>query len=275
VTPTPDQILTLNARLCQLIEGEGTAGDMISAAALILPFSAAFVVVNRPHRNPIYLGDTYPKGAAKAAVQRYVASTYLLNPIYNAFLAGLEPGLHAMADLAPDNWHSDLIGPDLNTSDVLFACDEEIGYRTPGWPAGLQELALTVTLPSGCMGEISFARSANTGGFPPEMITELLPFYPLFATAFRALWSRRDADPADAAISRPHLADFAPDLLSPRESEVVQMILKGHSSLSISLTLGIALPTVKTHRKNAYAKLGISTQQQLFSAFLDWQNQGE
>ena len=47
------------------------------------------------------------------------------------------------------------------------------------------------------------------------------------------------------------------------------MILKGHSSLSISHALTIALPTVKTHRRNAYAKLGISTQQQLFRLFLE------
>ncbi|MFT6022297.1 MAG: hypothetical protein ACI9PY_000406 [Ascidiaceihabitans sp.] len=43
--------------------------------------------------------------AAKEAVQCYVDSTYLLNPLYNAFLAGLKPGPHRMIDLAPDNWH--------------------------------------------------------------------------------------------------------------------------------------------------------------------------
>ena len=46
------------------------------------------------------------------------------------------------------------------------------------------------------------------------------------------------------------------------------MILKGHSSESISRNLGISIATVKTHRQNLYAKLGLSTQQELFSLFL-------
>ncbi|MNP83256.1 Response regulator protein TodT [compost metagenome] len=62
---------------------------------------------------------------------------------------------------------------------------------------------------------------------------------------------------------------FKCDALSPREHQVARMILKGHSSMSISLNLDIALPTVKTHRKNIYAKLGIATQSELMGLFLD------
>lgn len=259
-------IEALNQDLCRLIEGSGCPQELISAASYVLPFTAAFVVVNRRGQCPIHLCDTYAPGPPKEAVQRYVSSTYLLNPVYNAFLSGLAPGLHSMADLAPDNWsHADLTTP------VLPDSREEIGYRTPGWPARLQELSLTVDLDADTMGEVSFARPASQGGFPPELIAPLQPFYPLFATGFRALWSRHPQNTGRPEASHPVLEGFARDLLSPREQQVVQMILKGHSSLSISLTLDIAVPTVKTHRKHAYAKLGISTQQQLFGAFLEWQ----
>ena len=53
-----------------------------------------------------------------------------------------------------------------------------------------------------------------------------------------------------------------------REREITQLILRGHSSQSIAFNLGISLGTVKTHRKNAYAKLGISSQSELLSLFL-------
>jgi DNA-binding CsgD family transcriptional regulator len=56
--------------------------------------------------------------------------------------------------------------------------------------------------------------------------------------------------------------------LSDREREVTQLILRGHSSQSICFNLGISLGTVKTHRKNAYAKLNISSQSELLSLFL-------
>ena len=59
-----------------------------------------------------------------------------------------------------------------------------------------------------------------------------------------------------------------PDALTDREREVVQLILRGHSSESIGFNLGISLGTVKTHRKNVYAKLAISSQSELLSRFL-------
>lgn len=259
------KIEAVNCALTHAIEDRGTMLEVISAAQLLIPFSAAFSVVNRKNQRPVYLTDTYEGTSAKAAVQNYVSSTYLLNPVYNAFLDGLEPGLYLMADLAPDNWN-----PEAKAAEVLRDDKEEIGYRTPGWPSGLQELAITVDLPDGDMGEISLARPSACGGFTSEHIDKLKPFYPLFATAFRQVWARELIDRGDAEQSKRQLQDFGADTLTPREAQIVQMVLKGHSSLSISLTLEIAIPTVKTHRKHAYAKLGIHTQQQLFSAFLRW-----
>ncbi|EBA17055.1 transcriptional regulator, LuxR family protein [Roseobacter sp. SK209-2-6] len=261
-----DQIAPLCKELSLVIEGQGTACDLIQSARHILPFTAGFAAVNRKGQQPVLLGDTYAAGPAKEAVQLYARSTYLLNPVYNAFLNGLPQGIYAMADLAPDNWRPAQDGPR-----VLPDQSEEIGYRTPGWPSGLQELSLVVDLPDGAMGEISFAHPAQKGGFSKDAASRLEPFLALYALAFRKLWSDHPLHNAPRQITPLRLADFAQDALTARESEVVQLILQGHSSLSISLTLGIALPTVKSHRKNAYTKLGISTQQQLFSAFLTWQ----
>lgn len=261
-----DNIESLNTALSEVIDGRCGALTLIDGIQNIIPFTAALCVINRRDQQPIYLGDTYRKGAAKEAVQRYVESTYLLNPVYNAFLAGLKPGLHLMADLAPDDWQ-----PVLDPSHAVPAQQEEIGYRTLGWPEHLHELALTVDLPNGNMGEISLARPASDGGFSPMLVKRLQPFYPILATAFRHLCMRQSTSTISDDAPRWRLEDFTPNELSKRESEVVQMVLKGHSNLSIGLRLGIALPTVKTHRKNAYAKLGINTQQQLFNAFLQWQ----
>ena len=261
------EVEAINHALSGVIEGRGHMLAIISAAQHLIPFSAAFCVVNRRDQQPVYLADTYVGAGAKEAVQNYIKSVYLLNPVYNAFLDGLAPGLYRMADLAPDNWN-----PIAGAADVLPDNKEEIGYRTPGWPGGLQELALTVDLPDGAMGEISLARPSTEGGFTSVQIEKLKPFYPLFATAFRQVWARQSFDTANLVKTKRRLQDFAADTLTPREAQIVQMILKGHSSLLISLTLKIAITTVKTHRKNAYAKLGLNTQQQLFSAFLTWQD---
>lgn len=121
--------------------------------------------------------------------------------------------------------------------------DEQVEFRTLGWPANLQELALTVDFPNGMMEEISLARLSDLGGLSAQMVAQLQP---LFATAFRHLWARTLGTAPITIERRQRLDDFAVGVLSPREAEVVQLILKGHSGLSISLTLKIALPTFHT-----------------------------
>jgi DNA-binding CsgD family transcriptional regulator len=56
--------------------------------------------------------------------------------------------------------------------------------------------------------------------------------------------------------------------LTPREAQICAGILLGHSTLGLSLNLGISANTVATHRKHAYAKLGIGSQSELFARYL-------
>ena len=56
--------------------------------------------------------------------------------------------------------------------------------------------------------------------------------------------------------------------LTAREREIIALLLKGHSSKSIARCLGIAVGTVKNHRKNVYRKLSITSQSVLFARFL-------
>jgi DNA-binding CsgD family transcriptional regulator len=63
--------------------------------------------------------------------------------------------------------------------------------------------------------------------------------------------------------SRERLRSVAP-LLSPREVEVCIRIMLGVTSEGIGIDLGISRNTVLTYRKRAYARLNISSQNQLF-----------
>lgn len=54
-------------------------------------------------------------------------------------------------------------------------------------------------------------------------------------------------------------------VLSPREVEACARIVTGHSTQGIALELGLSMATVTTFRKRAYAKLGISSQNELFA----------
>ena len=49
------------------------------------------------------------------------------------------------------------------------------------------------------------------------------------------------------------------DRLTPREHEVLQLILEEKSSVLIAGELGISERTVETYRKNIYTKTGVKT----------------
>ena len=51
--------------------------------------------------------------------------------------------------------------------------------------------------------------------------------------------------------------------LSPREAEVVDLVVAGHRNKEIAHRLGVTEGTVKTHLHNIYVKLGVTTRTQL------------
>jgi DNA-binding CsgD family transcriptional regulator len=65
----------------------------------------------------------------------------------------------------------------------------------------------------------------------------------------------------------PSIGDDLWPELSQRERELVQLILAGHPTATISSRLGITVGTVKNHRRRIYEKLDITTERELFLQF--------
>jgi DNA-binding CsgD family transcriptional regulator len=125
-------------------------------------------------------------------------------------------------------------------------------------------------LPSGECAELALSRKASQGGFADDDIATLSPVIPFLAAAIRRYWRHaRWMHLANIPDTGTAVRAFGRNLLSPRERELAHLLLRGHSTASIGLRLGISTTTVKTHRKNLYSKLGIATQAEFFSLFLD------
>jgi DNA-binding CsgD family transcriptional regulator len=241
---------------------------LLRAMNQVVRFEIAMSVVYHRNAGPIYVCDTFAEGQAKRALERYMTSTYVLNPVYNAFLAGLKSGIYRIRELIPDAYFDSSY---YKNFEIRLRDDEELGYRTVGWPEGMEELVVAIEISDEELAEFSLSRLASKGGFSETCVEDMRRFEPLIGAIFRRFWrhGRREPREAKASLSLDHLfGEFGKDILSPREREVAQMILKGHSSESISGNLAISIATVKTHRQNLYAKLGVATQQELFSAFL-------
>jgi DNA-binding NarL/FixJ family response regulator len=56
-----------------------------------------------------------------------------------------------------------------------------------------------------------------------------------------------------------------PDLLTPREADVLELLQQGRSNAEIAIALHVGIETVRTHARNIFRKLGIKTRRDLAS----------
>lgn len=128
----------------------------------------------------------------------------------------------------------------------------------------VDKLALAAGTP-GDWATLNLYRREPDGPFRPGEIAQLRTLAPLLGALARkhaALAGRARPD-VSAGIFRSRIRALGV-ALSPREIEVCAMILMGHTSESIALNLGVSHSTVVTFRKRAYAKLGISSANEMF-----------
>jgi DNA-binding NarL/FixJ family response regulator len=54
-----------------------------------------------------------------------------------------------------------------------------------------------------------------------------------------------------------------PDLLTPREAEVLELLQSGRSNAEIAAALNVGIETVRTHARRVFRKLGVKTRREL------------
>ncbi len=192
-----------------------------------------------------------------AALQTvYRSGAYLLDPFYDLHLNRVPSGAYRMIDVAPDAFQRSRYFTDYYRQTTLV---DEVGYVSYPAPG----VSLNV-----CLG-----RDAVSGQqFSPRDIETCQRVAPLITAMAEAHWADlpSHAGPAgDVTLALIRAAEKLHGIrLSPRQAEVALLILRGHSSVSIGLRLGVATQTVKVFRKQLYNKCRISSQAQLFALML-------
>lgn len=106
-------------------------------------------------------------------------------------------------------------------------------------------------------------------------LEEAFPALAALHALHRKLCSRAKSARASARPSRPSTdrTAVAPGRLWPelttRETEVMTLVLAGHASRDIAKRLGISPGTVRNHRLSIYGKLDITSEREVFLAYLD------
>lgn len=238
-----------------------------AAVGHITPYDTLLFFLYRPDAAPVLLSNDDLPETNRRGLENYLDHTYLLNPVYQAFRSDIACGVYLMADILPDGYRA-LI--DAVEFEIKIDDRETIGYLTPGWPRHMEELMPLINLPDGSMVEVTILRKRDIG-FSRADCRDLARVFPVASAVLHKHWQLAKQD-FSAQASRPSLDnsfdDFGADVLTNREAQVVKLVLTGHSSESISLRLGISVATIKTHRRNIYAKLQIGSQAELFSRFI-------
>jgi len=254
------------AALIDHLDDDDSPRYLAAALRSVVAFEAAIFFAYFRDCPPLHIYDTLKGARAKNGVINYIRSTYLLNPIYNAFLRGMKGGVYRIGELAPDAYCQSEQFRHLN---IRISAREEIGYLTKDWPPRRAEVVVAMELPNGEMGEISLLQPVSRGGFADDDLHALGNVAPFVTAVFARYWRRvrpTIVTVGGAPVATP--AKLGGHALTLREREVAGLILQGYSTPSISLQLDISPTTVKTHRKNLYAKLGIASHYELFAMFL-------
>jgi DNA-binding CsgD family transcriptional regulator len=199
--------------------------------------------------------------AADARVFGRLQSTYLdgayrLSPFYALHLQRAKEGLYRLRDIAPDAFQRSRFYVEYFEQTTI-----------------IDELAFTAWLGEGVSLNLFLGRDGLSGRlFSVQEIAACRRIAPVVAALVRAHWPRPSCKPTSVEDTPARLAASAARALgialSPRQAQVALLILKGHSTLSIALTLGVSPQTVKVFRKQLYARCEISSQGELFSLML-------
>ena len=194
------------------------------------------------------LHNEQASGKRAVIVDNYLAGTYILDPFYDAVRRDGAPRLLALKDLAPDNFR------------------QSEYYRRHYYATGIaDEIGFVLGLAEGSVGIISLCRLDAAGPFTKQEIRSFESVAAIICPLAGRHWSSRLPPPRPHVVT-PAAIDHA--ALTPREREIVTLILKGHSSISIAALLSVSPETIKVHRRRVYAKLNISSQAELFRVFL-------
>lgn len=115
---------------------------------------------------------------------------------------------------------------------------------------------------------LNIYRLRNSARYTESDISIVRTYSPLIASVVYRHWRyfnvRRDMRSGRMLSFVQRVANVAEPPLTQRELDVIGRIALGASAEAIALELGIGFESVVTHRKHAYAKLGISSQGELF-----------
>lgn len=206
---------------------------------------------------PEVLHHTLNPQGAKHYLDRYLAGPYLLDPLYQLALHRSKPGIYRYRDEVPDRFRSSEYYHQYCERTHL---SDEMDF--------LVDVSKTTAL---AMVVGRFSRQ-----FTKAELGRMAHIASIVQAGMRKVWEDWPSPSEERARNEnvhrrltECFESFGEPMLTQRERETTQLLLRGFSTKAIARRLRIAPGTVMVHKRNLFTKLGISSQYELFSKFIE------
>ncbi|MDH4047048.1 MAG: helix-turn-helix transcriptional regulator [Gammaproteobacteria bacterium] len=233
------------------------ADALVSAIGLVVDHEGTCLLAIHSNASPDVVHHTLEPAGRKHYLERYLAGPYLLDPLYQLALKSDKPSLCRFRDQLPDRFRASEYYKQYCERTHLL---DEMDYLLPV----SDETTLVLVI------------GRRTHTFSKAELSRLQLTEPLIRAGMQRIWQdwakNADYHVTDDRVHR-RLTEcferFGESLLTEREQQISQLLLRGYSSKSIARELKIAPGTVMVHKRNLFAKLGISSQYELFSLLIN------
>ncbi len=218
------------------------------------PFESAIILAYPSEGRLSVVDDELHDETQAGYFDSYVQGLFVLSPLYIQSMQGRRGFFH-LPDIAPQDF-----------ADSEFY---ELYYSSSGI---LDHTGYLLESGDGSPLAISLERGSGLPAYTQEEKMRLNALAPLLAALARQNWQAPPKETGNRNLQE-HvellLQQFGSSVLSPREREVVQLVLRGFPSKTVARELGISAHTEQVHRKNIYQKLTLNSHNELFSLFID------
>lgn len=238
-------------RLIEQLDEQNFWTKLIRQLKHVITFDS-WVILVFSDKTPIVLAESpTADGKEDQLFKDYIRGFYLIDPFYIDNREKRKTGLFLLDDVAPEYFEQTDYYQHYFRLNIV-ADELHLNYQIDS------ENTLCLSL-------------GNQDRFKADHITTIQLIQPwllgLMKQRFNIEKKLVIAEPKPLPTNTTSLNDIQ-HLLTNREFEVSCLLLSGYSTKEISRKLDITIETIKVHRKHIYTKLGIHSQAELFSRFL-------
>ena len=247
-------VVTATAELIAALGTTSFADRLLGLAASAIVHDAAALILFGDDAPPLVAVDRLKPAERGYLYGDYISGVYLLSPFYRLAKKGPLPRAARIMDIAPEGFQA---------SEYHRRYFSHIGVA--------DMMGVLIPAGKGATVFMSFSRSAGHKRFAATDVRQLEKLMPVMAAAVKrhvALPDSTIGKVGKLAAPRRLPPRTPASALTSREAQVVNLILEGHSTKSLAAQLAISIETVRVHRRHIYAKLGVSSQAELFHWFL-------